>query len=258
MTTTTPATAQRPAYTLLITTAVEDRALRRLTGEDGSTKVEIVARGPVKATGEGGYHTTPSGKTIVHHPGSYKWRTVYHCSTRAVEIPARLLVQLRTIVGEGKILFDASALPREIAVRLDGKVTRYALRGSRLVRTGVAVRMPADLLSFGRYEHAKSLRGCAAEIKRKRDTSAAAEKLARLTARNERRARLLAKVSAKLTASFDDARACGFCTAGITAWAADRGVALDSSVSLTTLAHDPDRRARAVALLVARKFIAAE
>jgi hypothetical protein len=251
-------TAQRPAYTLLITTAVEDRALRRLCGEDGSTKVEIVARGDVKVTGEGGYHTTPSGKTIVHHPGAYGWRTVYHCSTRAVEIPAKLLAQLRALVGEGKILFDAAALPREIAVRHDGKVTRYGLRGSRLVRTGVAVRMPADLASFGRYEHATSLRGCAVEIKRKRKTVAAARKLALMTARNERRARLLARVSARLTANFEDARACGFCAAGISAWAAERGVSLDSSVSLTTLAHDSDRRAQAVALLVARKFIAAQ
>jgi hypothetical protein len=32
--------------------------------------------------GERGYHTTPSGNTIVHHPHAYRWRTVYHCSTQ--------------------------------------------------------------------------------------------------------------------------------------------------------------------------------
>jgi hypothetical protein len=79
-----------------------------------------------------------------------------------------------------------------------------------------------------------------------------------MTALDERKARLLARLSTSLTANCEDARACGYCVAGIAAWAAERGVALDSSVSLHTLAHDPDRRARAVALLVARKFISAQ
>ncbi len=36
--------------------------------------------------GEVGYYTTPSGKTIVHHPGAYGWRTVYYCSTRQLMV----------------------------------------------------------------------------------------------------------------------------------------------------------------------------
>jgi len=39
-----------------------------------------------KLVGNPGYHTTPSGKTIVNHPGAYGWRTVYHCSTERVEV----------------------------------------------------------------------------------------------------------------------------------------------------------------------------
>lgn len=39
-----------------------------------------------KLVGSSGYHTTPSGKTIVTHPGAYGWRTVYHCSTERVEV----------------------------------------------------------------------------------------------------------------------------------------------------------------------------
>ena len=39
-----------------------------------------------KLVGNSGYHTTPSGKTIVNHPGAYGWRTVYHCSTERVEV----------------------------------------------------------------------------------------------------------------------------------------------------------------------------
>lgn len=39
-----------------------------------------------KLVGSGYYWTTPSGKTIVHHPSAYGWRTWYHCSTRTVEV----------------------------------------------------------------------------------------------------------------------------------------------------------------------------
>lgn len=35
------------------------------------------------------FWTTPSGKTIVHHPSSYGWRTLYHPSTRRVVVPVR-------------------------------------------------------------------------------------------------------------------------------------------------------------------------
>jgi len=39
-----------------------------------------------KLVGNPGYHTTPSGKTIVNHPSAYGWPTVYHCSTERVEV----------------------------------------------------------------------------------------------------------------------------------------------------------------------------
>lgn len=38
--------------------------------------------------GDSGYYTTPSGKTIVRHPGAYGYRTVYHCSTERVDVGA--------------------------------------------------------------------------------------------------------------------------------------------------------------------------
>jgi hypothetical protein len=41
--------------------------------------------------GAGYYFTTPSGKTVVHHPNAYGYRTLYHCSTRRVEVGARWL-----------------------------------------------------------------------------------------------------------------------------------------------------------------------
>jgi hypothetical protein len=36
--------------------------------------------------GERGYWTTPSGRTIVRHPNAYGYPTLYHCSTRRVEV----------------------------------------------------------------------------------------------------------------------------------------------------------------------------
>lgn len=48
----------------------------------------VVVDGDIRPhmAGEHGYHTTPSGKTIVRHPNAYGWRTVYHCSTLRVEV----------------------------------------------------------------------------------------------------------------------------------------------------------------------------
>jgi len=50
---------------------------------DGSKKRE---NSQPKLIGHAGYHTTPSGKTIVTYPSAYKWRTVYHCSTERIDV----------------------------------------------------------------------------------------------------------------------------------------------------------------------------
>lgn len=49
-------------------------------------KIEIIpgiALAP-REVGRSYYWTTPSGKTIVHHPNAYRWPTWYHASTRRV------------------------------------------------------------------------------------------------------------------------------------------------------------------------------
>ena len=43
---------------------------------------------PPIVTGRRGYFTTPSGKTVVLHPGAYGWRTVYWASDLHVEVGA--------------------------------------------------------------------------------------------------------------------------------------------------------------------------
>jgi len=68
------------------------RAIKRLIGAPSHVDVVIIEgskkqkNSPPKLVGHAGYHTTPSGKTIVTHPGAYGWRTVYHCSTEHVEV----------------------------------------------------------------------------------------------------------------------------------------------------------------------------
>jgi hypothetical protein len=64
--------------------------VRSAAGQRGATMPIVVVPGSSRPSleGEPGYHTTPSGKTRVHHPGAYKWRTLYHHSTQRVEVGA--------------------------------------------------------------------------------------------------------------------------------------------------------------------------
>jgi hypothetical protein len=47
-----------------------------ITGDDKSPAI----------AGESYYWTTPSGKTIVRYPNAYGYRTLYHASTRRIEV----------------------------------------------------------------------------------------------------------------------------------------------------------------------------
>jgi hypothetical protein len=52
-----------------------------------TTPIEVIpGKTPPIIKGHSGYHTTPSGKTVVQYPGAYKWRTVYHCSNIRVVV----------------------------------------------------------------------------------------------------------------------------------------------------------------------------
>jgi hypothetical protein len=68
------------------------RAIKRRLGALSYVKVVILEgskkreNSQPKLVGNSGYHTTPSGKTIVNHPGAYGWSTVYHCSTERIEV----------------------------------------------------------------------------------------------------------------------------------------------------------------------------
>jgi hypothetical protein len=69
--------------------------VRREADAVGSTcPVEVVEGDDApELVGSSGYHTTPSGLTIVRHPGAYRWPTVYHHSTRRVEVGVDWLIE---------------------------------------------------------------------------------------------------------------------------------------------------------------------
>lgn len=72
------------------TTPRQRTAVRRVFGLDRNTQVPVIVlpggRMPPRKLGRGYYHTTLSGKTIVHHPNAYGWPTLYHPSTRRIVV----------------------------------------------------------------------------------------------------------------------------------------------------------------------------
>jgi len=63
------------------------RIARAAAGAHSNARVEVVAGNAEPAVvGRSYYWTTPSGKTEVRYPNAYGWRTLYHASTRRVEV----------------------------------------------------------------------------------------------------------------------------------------------------------------------------
>lgn len=63
--------------------------LRAAVGRESTTTmpVQVVAGdAEPRIYGEPAYHTTMSGKTIVHHPASYKYPTIRHATTEHVVV----------------------------------------------------------------------------------------------------------------------------------------------------------------------------
>lgn len=127
----------------------------------------------------------------------------------------------------------------------DGTCTRYTAAGKI---TGYACQLPADLMDrWGRWEHAATPEGLAAEVDAKRKILASAARYSRATRRDDRAVRLLARISATPVV-YSDARAAGACAAGIEAWAADRGVSVSAAIPCRVLHRDQSDRARGIAL----------
>lgn len=124
-------------------------------------------------------------------------------------------------------------------------------------KVGIAMPMPKELHSrFGQWEHGLDVATCKAEIEHKREIlnaeKAQAELDAREKAKAERRAALLARIGTKTLVTYNDARACGMCDAGIMAFAAKIGISdTNASVPLAEVfKHEP-----AYALKLAKRIL---
>lgn len=208
------------------------------------------------------YQTTVAGRVSVAEPGFVGWsvsRDAWHPGTAPVVggYPTGIIpmLALHGAIVSGPALLDGDlcALRPRYAGAGDYWI-RYAADGRR---TGVCVPMPAPLQTrYGRWEHGRKLAECRAEIAAKRRIVAAHPTLVAASyQRRMRAAQLLARLSRRLTASFDDARAAGYCRAGITAWAERRGLSLDTRVPLARLTRDPDQRARDLAVRLAQRAL---
>jgi hypothetical protein len=141
-------------------------------------------------------------------------------------------------------------LANELAVRRARMYERYDLKGGRV---GVAIAMPKDLYPrFGVYEHGITYQAAKLEIARKRGVLSQEIKERGEAKRNERRARLFARI-ANISVNYNDIRSVGACDPGITSWCNNNGVDKNASLPLSALAKNTV--SAPYAIMVARKIL---
>ena len=133
-------------------------------------------------------------------------------------------------------------------------VTRYDARDKA---TGVAVPLPDPRDDSKRYwEHGKSVAECRTEWERKRKLYEGARLKAAITRKQERKARLVARLCGKLPVSITDARAVGYCTSGIDGFRQRYGIGETATVA--QLRGTGDARVNPIIALAARKIATTE
>lgn len=163
-------------------------------------------------------------------------------------------VALRTVQGIawGHALLNGDAIA--VRARLGDYFIRYDWTGKR---TGVAGEMPADMVGrWGQWEHAETVEALREEIARKREIMARDVEAKRESARQDRRARLFARLSGAALVRVETMRGAGACMAGIEAWARAHGRGLDQAVSLREVAVDqPVWAVRAARYLLRQQIV---
>lgn len=75
------------------------QAARLMAGARQNMPVQVVPGDTApRQAGESYYWTTPGG-TLIRHPNAYRWPTVYHASTRRVEVGADWIARLARVRG---------------------------------------------------------------------------------------------------------------------------------------------------------------
>jgi hypothetical protein len=124
--------------------------------------------------------------------------------------------------------------------------------------TGVAMR--CDCNGTGYWEHGLTVEQCVAEAAHKTELDNLRRRAVRETQREQRRLRLLSRISSRILVTRDDARAIGACAAGINAWCARVGIdaaqtALPARDVIKLALATGARQATAAALMATRRAL---
>lgn len=245
---------------------VQRRARERLLDSD------LVLGLAVRAAITGELRSAAADHTVA---SSYGYRVSYTCAAGHPEgdVVRVCVGRVAGAMADREVTIDVGLASRlrpcatlsgdAVAVAVEGAHGEHCVRFDADGRkTGVAVPMPKDLRRYGIWEHGATIAECKRELAAKRRAIRAEDRERAVMRRNAaerakdaRRARLLARLSTTLTATFADARAAGYCTAGIESWCRARGLDPSGSVSLAALAHDADPQARALAIRVALRCV---
>jgi len=138
----------------------------------------------------------------------------------------------------------------------DGTVQRYSPKGF----TGVAVSFVPEVDGDGAlyWEHGADVTECRAEAVRKIALHIEQKTRLRESQRDARRLRLLARISAKVTVTRQDARDIGACAAGINAWCDRVNITADALPARDVFrlaTATGERQAMAAVLLACRKAL---
>jgi hypothetical protein len=131
-----------------------------------------------------------------------------------------------------------------------GIVLRYSLKDGI---TGYAVHYPTTQGLEAYWEHGATLDEC----RRERERKLALARVAQIQGRAARKARLIARLCGALTCTVDDARAVGYCRAGIDAFCARYGL-LGGAATVTQLRATQDAQVARVIEQAARRVATQE
>ena len=188
--------------------------------------------------------TTADGGTVTANSYGYSWSTTSASATRQTDGTIRVRISRNgcsdTVTAPAKHWLsitcgsDVLAGGGVVAIR---RAHGYDCLNAAGNVVGVAIATPNDVASrWSSWEHGTTIEVAKAEIVRKQGIIAAERAEKARTERQERAARLLARIGVKTEVSYEDARAVGACEAGLRAFAERNHLPLDAKLSLTQIA----------------------
>lgn len=174
------------------------------------------------------------------HPKQRGAGTIVIETARGTEVARLPLPADRdSIVFSGLLDGDLWAVRRVLCGR--EILTRFGLRRKKLARTGLAVWVPTGTnekgQKVGHWEHGDTIGAIKAEIRHKEEVRRKEAEAKALSEREQRFARLVAAICPRLVVTYDDARACGYCAAGIQGFQERFGLAGRTETTAAELRH---------------------